>query len=180
MEYFGAPLTELMNYLKSEYSIYCVPENISSGLATLPVKYIYVNGTRTENRTTQKLPSGEMLNGSRTYENILYYYTTSSELTPDRIHELGREKLKTLYAEARKVAENFEGLSETRSVENFKKLLEKQSNYFNKKPFPANESGEIAFHACSNLKKAKVFCPKRFEAFQEWSKSVRGEDNYSK
>ncbi len=173
-KYIGKPLTQLVHFLKYEYRSYCVPNNISSGLASLPLKYIYINGSRTQNQTTQKLPFGEKLNGSKSYENILYYFTTSEDLTPDKIHELGQIKLKTFYAEAIKAAENETGKSGKDAVDNFKKTLNDQSSFFNDAPFPANESNEFAFEKCTNLTQAKIFCPNRYEAFQKWSAFVRG------
>ena len=41
VEYVGKPLDSLLKYLEFEHSQYCVPSNISSGLATLPLSYIY-------------------------------------------------------------------------------------------------------------------------------------------
>jgi uncharacterized protein (DUF885 family) len=151
-----------------------VPNNVSSGLASLPLKYIYINASQTQTKTTQKLPSGESLDGRRSYERILYYFTTSEDLTPDKIHELGKEKLKTLYPEAEKAAENETGKSGEDAVASFKNILNDQSSYFNDAPFPSNESNEIAFEKCTNLSQAKIFCPKRHEAFQKWSAYVRG------
>ena len=174
VEYVGRPLAELIHYLKYEYRSHCVPNNISSGLASLPIKYIYINASETQTKTTQKLPSGESLDGRRSYERILYYFTTSEDLTPDKIHELGKEKLKTLYPEAEKAAENETGKSGEDAVARFKKILNDQSSYFNDAPFPSNESNEIAFEKCTNLSQAKIFCPKRHEAFQKWSAYVRG------
>ena len=174
VEYVGRPLAELIHYLKYEYRSHCVPNNISSGLASLPLKYIYINGSQTQTETTQKLPSGESLDGRRSYERILYYFTTSEDLTPDKIHELGKEKLKTLYPEAENAAENETGKSGEDAVARFKNILNDQSSYFNDAPFPSNESNEMAFEKCTNLSQAKIFCPKRHEAFQKWSAYVRG------
>ena len=174
VEFVGTPLAELVDYLKNDYRSYCVPSNISSGLASLPLKFIYVNEIQTQNRTTQKLPFGEKLNGSRSYEKILYYFTTSEDFTPDKIHVLGKQKLKTLYAEAIKAAENETGKSGQDAVDSFKYILNNQSSYFNDAPFPTNESNEVAFEKCTSLSQAKMYCPKRHEAFQKWSAFVRG------
>ena len=176
VSYFGKPLVKLIEFLKYEYRSHCVPSNISSGLANLPLKYIYVNGTRSDNQTTQSLPFGEKLNGTKSYEAILYYFTTSEELTPDKIHELGKKKLQELYAEAEKAAESVTSKSGDNAVYSFKKILNNQSSFFNDEPFPANESDEFAFTQCKSLAKAKIFCPKRYDAFQKWSAFVRGKD----
>ncbi|EDO42149.1 predicted protein [Nematostella vectensis] len=42
-----------MEYLENEHARHCVPSNISSGLATLPLDFIYDNGTSTGVKTTK-------------------------------------------------------------------------------------------------------------------------------
>lgn len=174
VEYFGRPIVEVLNFLKHVYRPHCVSSNIASGLANLPLKYIYVNDTKTDRPTTQKLPFGEKLNGSKAYERILYFFTTSEDYTPDRVYDLGQEKLKMLYPEAIKAAGNVTGKSGNDAVESFKKILNNQSSFFNDAPFPANESNEFAFGKCTSMAEAKIYCPKRYEAFQTWSAFVRG------
>lgn len=174
VEYVGKPLVKLLRFLKHEHRWHCVPSNISSGLTSLPLEYIYINGSQTRERTTQKLPFGEKLNGNKSYERILYFFTTSEDLTPEKIHELGKQNLRILYAEAIKAAENETEKLDIEAVDGFKKILNDQSSFFNDAPFPANESNEFAFAKCTNLTQAKIFCPKRNEAFQKWSAFVRG------
>ena len=174
VEYFGKPVVEVINFLKYEYRPHCVSSNITSGLANLPLKYIYVNGTKTDKLATQKLPFGEKLNGRKAYERILYFFTTSEDYTADRIHELGKEKLNMLYPEAIKAAEKKTGKLGKDAVDSFKKILNDQSSFFNDAQFPANESNEFAFGKCTSMTEAKKFCPKRYEAFQTWSAFVRG------
>ena len=79
---------------------HCVPSNVSSGLATLPLAYVYINGTKTNQRTTMKLPTGEPLDGKKAYEIIMPYFTTV-DLTPDDVHNLGFRMLNKLYPEVR-------------------------------------------------------------------------------
>lgn len=174
VEYFGKPLSKLIHFFKYEYQTYCVPSQISSGLASLPLKYIFINGSQTRTRTTLILPYGEKLNGSKSYERILYYFTTSEDLTPEKIHQLGKQQLKVLYAQALKAAEIETGKSGKDAVDSFKKILYDQSGFFNAQAFPQNESNELAFAKCTDLPKAKLFCPKRYEAFQKWSANTRG------
>ena len=70
---------------------------MSSGLASLPLPFVYVNNTPDESRPTNKsLPTGELLNGTKSYELIVTYFTTNS-LTPDEINQMGYEMLKELY-----------------------------------------------------------------------------------
>lgn len=80
---------------------HCVPSNVSSGLATLPLSYVYVDGIADVNKTTsRRLPTGEPLNGTRAYLDMLSFFTTT-ENTPDEVHKLGYEMLDKLYPEVR-------------------------------------------------------------------------------
>lgn len=66
------------------------------------------------------------------------------------------------------------GLEDTEAaVKQFKAKISSQDMYFNKEPFPANETGSDAFKRCSTIKGAMEFCPKRWEAFQMWLKASR-------
>lgn len=53
------------------------------------------------------------------------------------------------------------------------KLLNDSNMFFNKKSFPQNESDKNAFKLCSSAEKAEKFCPKRWQAIQEWFKETR-------
>ena len=77
---------------------HCVPSSVSSGLAKLPLDYVYENGTRTNERTSKKLPLGEPLDGKKAYESIMPYFTTITK-TPDEVHQLGKDMLNKLYPE---------------------------------------------------------------------------------
>lgn len=66
------------------------------------------------------------------------------------------------------------GVEDTEAaVKQFKANISSQDMYFNKEPFPANETGSDAFKRCSTIKGAMEFCPKRWEAFQMWLKASR-------
>ena len=73
-----------------------MPSNVASGLASLPLQYVYVNGTKTSQTTNPKLPTGEALDGKKSYEKIMSYFTTNS-MTPHEVHELGKKQLDILY-----------------------------------------------------------------------------------
>lgn len=78
--------------------------------------------------------------------------------------------LTQILALARKIT----GLEDTEAaVKQFKANISSQDMYFNKEPFPANETGSDAFKRCSTIKGAMEFCPKRWEAFQTWLKASR-------
>ena len=173
VEYLGKPLNDLLHFLEHEYRLHCVSSNISSCLATFPLEYVYFNGSRTSNRMTKRLPFGENVRGKKAYESILYYFT-SSDLTPDAIYKMGKERLDALYSEAVKIAMNYTGKNVDEAIGLYKQMLSNQSNFFNDAPFPANESGDDAFRNCNGLVDARMFCPKRYKAFEKWSSFVRG------
>ena len=93
----------VIRYLKLEHSRHCVPSNVSSGFASLPLKYIWFDGQANMSfPTTQTLPTGERLNGSWAYSQILSYFTTN-QMTPLEVHELGKKQLDILYPKVRKI-----------------------------------------------------------------------------
>ena len=87
----------MFRYLRRDHIQHCVPSNVSSGLATLPLSFVYVNNTPIKSRPTNKsLPTGELLNGKKPYQQIVSYFTTNT-MSPDDIHDLGFKMLKELY-----------------------------------------------------------------------------------
>lgn len=92
--FFSYPM---LRYLRTDHIQHCVPSIVSSGLATLPLSFVYVNNTAIKSRPTNKsLPTGELLNGKKSYQQIVSYFTTNT-MTPDEIHDLGFKMLKELY-----------------------------------------------------------------------------------
>lgn len=85
-------------YLEHEHSLHCVPSNVSSGLASLPLNFVWFNGTKNTSWPTSKMlpKTSEELSGKRAYSMILPYFTTN-EMTPLEVHQLGKEQLKKLY-----------------------------------------------------------------------------------
>ena len=87
----------LYRYLETEHIRHCVPSNVSSGLATLPLKYVWLDGKENKSwPTNRKLPTGEPLNGPQAYSKILSYFTTNT-MTPMEVHRLGQQQLAVLY-----------------------------------------------------------------------------------
>ena len=87
----------MFRYLRRDHIQHCVPSNVSSGLATLPLSFVYVNNIPIKSRPTNKsLPTGELLNGKKSYQQIVSYFTTNT-MSPDDIHDLGFKMLKELY-----------------------------------------------------------------------------------
>lgn len=101
----GCPMTDLSffsnpRYVEKEHLQYCAPSGLSSGLASLPLDFIYINGTKTNRTTTKTLPTGEKLDGKATYLKLMQYFTTT-EKTPDEIYELGWSIINRYYPEVR-------------------------------------------------------------------------------
>jgi len=97
VEYMGKPMKQLLRYLEHEHYRYCVPSNVSSGLASLPLAHVWVDGKEnTSWSTNTTLYTGHQLNGTETYAMILPYFTTN-EMTPMDVHELGWKQLAMLY-----------------------------------------------------------------------------------
>lgn len=175
VKYMGDPMQELLRYLEFEHSLYCVPSNVSSGLANLPLDFVWFNGTKnTSWPTTKILPqTTEELSGKKAYSMILKYFTTN-EMTPLEVHRLGQEQLNNLYPLAVQAAKSATGKkNESEAIELFKQELNASNNFFNAKAFPANESDKKAEDLCSSIEAAKKYCPKRWEALQNWFKEAR-------
>ncbi|XP_028411286.1 uncharacterized protein LOC114533865 [Dendronephthya gigantea] len=168
VELIGKPLEEMLRFLEHENILNCVPSSVSSGLANLPLSYIYFNGSKTETPTHPYLPSGEKLDGRKAYENLLASYTTTN-LTADEVHALGWKHVNILYSQILELAKNVTGhTNESYVIEDFKSLLTNRSQYYNEQSFPKNESFETARKNCRNADSARRFCPKRWEALQLW------------
>lgn len=172
VEYVGLSLFNLLQYLEFNHSKYCVPSNVSSGLANLPIDYVYFNGKKTNQTTTKVLPFGEKLNGSEAYKSILPYFTTTN-MSPDEIHELGWSMLNKLYPKAIAIAREITGLNDSdQAVAEFKKKLSKM--FFNEKPIPDNETNEDAAMKCLDMASAKIHCPQRYASMLKWFDYVNG------
>ncbi|XP_029193183.2 uncharacterized protein LOC114959365 [Acropora millepora] len=174
VKYIGEPINEMLRYLKLEHSRHCVPSNVSSGLATLPLKYIWFDGQSNMSfPTTQTLPTGERLNGPWAYSQILSYFTTN-QMTPLEVHELGKKQLDILYPKILEVVREVTGeTNNVRAVEKFREKLNSSENYFNSEPFPKDESDEEAHKKCSDIEGAKKYCPKRWAAMELWFSESR-------
>lgn len=79
IKFVGTPLVSLFEYLENDHMTHCVPGNVSSGLGTRPVDYVYFNGSRTSKTTNQTLDGTEkIMKGKKAYKDILSYFTTTS------------------------------------------------------------------------------------------------------
>ena len=93
---FGEPVLNLIHFLEYKHSLHCLPTKVASGLANLPVDFVYTGGVPdVKNKTTKVLPgTGQELNGTRTYSMMLSYFTTIN-ISAEDIYEEGRKQLKT-------------------------------------------------------------------------------------
>ena len=90
-------LFSVFRYLRGVHLQHCVSSNVSSGLSSLPLRFVYVNNIAdTSRRTNKSLPTGQLLDGKKSYEQIVTYFTTNS-MTPDDINKLGYKMLGELY-----------------------------------------------------------------------------------
>ncbi|PFX16666.1 hypothetical protein AWC38_SpisGene19047 [Stylophora pistillata] len=97
VESVGKPIEDFFTYLRRDHMQYCVSSNVSSGLATLPLPYVYVNNIADKSRPTNRsLPTGERLNGKDSYKLIVSYFTTNT-MSPKEINDLGFKMLNELY-----------------------------------------------------------------------------------
>ena len=164
----GKPISNFINFLEANYSRYCVPTHVASGLANLPVEYIWLDQKVTSTKTTMVLPTGEKLSGKKTYEMILPYYTTTSEYTAKNIQDIGEKQLKYLYGQAIQMAMSMTGKSKHNAVIEFKQFLDDDKHFFNTTVIPDDENGEEGGKKCKDMESAKLNCPVRYEAIQNW------------
>lgn len=170
----GEPLLNLIHYLEFEHSRHCLPNDVASGLANLPVKYVYTDGVP-GNKTTGILPgTNRTLNGKETYRSILSYFTTT-DITPEEIYKQGLYQLNSLLMpQVYKIAKIITGKKKrSKAVELLKKRLTSSDQWHNPAPFPANESDERAHMICTDVRSAKENCPRRWEAIQIWSEYIQ-------
>ncbi|EDO43630.1 predicted protein [Nematostella vectensis] len=170
--HLGVPLVELFRYLSGQHRVHCLPSNASSGLASRPVPFVFYHGqpNRSES-TTQRLPSHHPLNGKKAYERILRYFTTTN-MTPDAVHQVGWKALRSYYAEAVQTAREYTGIhNDSEAIAEFRVVINSSDMFYNDKPFPANESDARAHRLCSNDVAAAFYCPTRYAALKEWFKS---------
>jgi len=83
---------------------HCVPSKVSSGLSSLPLPHVYVDGVVSRNEpTTQKLPSGHKLNGTQAYLRLLSFFTTL-DISPGQLKDIAQKRLDNLLSQVGRIA----------------------------------------------------------------------------
>lgn len=174
LEYIGKPIDDLFTYLRGVHIQHCVSSNVSSGLYSLPLEFVYVNNTADTSRPTNKsLPTGQLLDGKKSYEQIVTYFTTNS-MTPNQINIMGYKMLAELYPQVLEVARlvTKESDNDTAKI-NFIQRMNHSDMYFTKEEIPRNESDEKAHVLCGDVESAKKYCPTRWRALENWFAEAR-------
>ena len=79
-------------------------EDLASGLQKFPLPYTWMNNPDLNQpgawnfsaQTIKKLPTGEELQGSKTYESFMRFFTTF-DITPAQLREKAFQRLNNLY-----------------------------------------------------------------------------------
>ena len=86
----------LFRHLETEYIRHCIPSNVASGLSSLPLPYMYVDEiAKSDQPTTQELPSRDRLSGAQTYLKLISVFTTLV-VSPEKLKHISQEKLDEL------------------------------------------------------------------------------------
>ena len=97
-----------LRYVEGEHLRNCPPDTLDSGLQKLPLEYVYEypsglsspGNWNTNLKTLKKLPTGEELKGTKSYETFMRFFTTF-EITPEQLRERARARLNALYNSVR-------------------------------------------------------------------------------
>ncbi|XP_078384992.1 uncharacterized protein LOC144667449 [Oculina patagonica] len=160
----------MLKFLEHEYLSNCpTDENIVSGLGKLPLNFRYYDDIPDIGHPAfQKLPYGEELRGAKTYQTLMRFFTTL-DITPAELRKRAVTRRDALYRQAVTVAKQYTGEeNEVLAVSQFQTALRQPDMPFNSKPFPSNESGDVAFRKCIDPKSAQAYCPQRWKAMQAW------------
>lgn len=92
------PIIKYYNFLVNEYSRHCPPDDVITGLASLPLNYQYLDGKPDFSKpTTGRLPlNNSVIIGKNLYKNLLQQSTTL-DVEPDTVYKEGFEQLNIFY-----------------------------------------------------------------------------------
>lgn len=176
LTYIGKPAAKMLRYVKGEHLESCPPETLNKGLYNLPLPFVYDNsvGTwKTDEVTIKKLPTGEALRGSQSYESFMRFFTTF-EISPQQLRDKASARLRELYKTTMDLVKEYTGTNdEKRARDMFVADIQGRDRYFNKQLFPDDEYNHKAFTKCFDADSAKEHCPKRWEAMESWITSTK-------
>ncbi|XP_031556875.1 uncharacterized protein LOC116293574 [Actinia tenebrosa] len=171
---FAQPLLELVHYMEFQHVRHCPPDKVSSGLSELPLDYVYVDGVPDVSQVTNKtLPTGERVDGKKTYKTILSFFTTS-DITPEQVYEEGVKQLDIFMPQVLSIAKEITGISnQTNAVRVFQEKLNEPAQWHNDRTFPENESNAQAYKTCVDHQSAEKYCPVRWAAMVKWTRYIQ-------
>ena len=84
--------------MEGEHKSHCPTPYLRAGLQKMPLPYVYSEqlGAWTNVPTTPKLPSGEELVGSKSYESLMRFFTTF-DISPEKLKRKAWERLYDLH-----------------------------------------------------------------------------------
>ena len=94
MDGFSEPLIKFHKYLVDVHYKHCPPDDIASGVSSLPLNYVYTDGIANLNHPTTKiLPLvNTLLSGRDMYKKFVKSFTTT-DITPEEIYDEGKKQL---------------------------------------------------------------------------------------
>ena len=85
--------------MEGEHKSHCPTPTLSAGLKKMPLPNVYSEQLKawdTNVPTTQRLPSGEVLVGNKSYESLMRFFTTFN-ITPTVLKKKAWERLYDLH-----------------------------------------------------------------------------------
>lgn len=93
-----------LRYLENEHFKNCPDETFAHGLGSLPLGAVIHDHDQFDLNlpAIQRLPTGEMLHGRTTYQNLMRYYTTL-EITPEDLRGRAVSRRDDLFRQVRQI-----------------------------------------------------------------------------
>lgn len=173
LQNIARPVVRMLKYLEQEHLKNCPSDTYANGLGSLPLKVVFYEDLADPSQLAkQRLPTGEGLSGSQTYQNLMRFFTTLN-ITALELRDKAMTRLNELYKQAVDVARRYTGQQvNTTAIRDFTDALRHPNMSFNINPFPSNESDDNAFIKCIDDKSAQAYCPQRWKAMQAWINNV--------
>lgn len=89
-------------YLEKEHYMHCPDETYANGLGSLPLGFVFFDHTQRDGSqpATQKLPTGEVVSGAKTYETLMRFFTTLN-ISATELRQKAINRLNELYPQVR-------------------------------------------------------------------------------